>query len=135
METILVTVSVLSTLLVVGIVLGIVIVFNKLKGKVDVEVVKKDRVSFEKEIEILHNIIDSREENIRRELESVEKDLWRSHEKMQEEMERNFEDIMRTIDSRVDRLYEKLSKRDVECNHRLDSLENKIGDNKQLLTD
>ena len=37
METILVTVSVLSTLLVVGIVLAVVIVFNKFKGKVDVE--------------------------------------------------------------------------------------------------
>ena len=135
METILVTVSVLSTLLVVGIVLGIVIVFNKLKGKVDVEIVKKDRVNFEKEIERLYSIIDTREENTRRELESVERDLWRSHEKMQEEMERNFDDIMRTIDSRVDRLYEKLSKRDAECNHRLDSLENKMGDNKQLLTD
>ena len=38
MEAILVTVSVLSTLLVVGIVLSVVIVFNKLKDKVDVRV-------------------------------------------------------------------------------------------------
>ena len=39
METILITVSVLSTLAVVAIVLSVVVILNKLKGKVDVEVI------------------------------------------------------------------------------------------------
>ena len=50
METILVTVSVLSTLLVVGIVLAVVIVFNKFKGKVDVEKYKMYHYDNEKEM-------------------------------------------------------------------------------------
>ena len=39
METILITVSVLSTLAIVAIVLSVVVILNKLKGKVDVEVI------------------------------------------------------------------------------------------------
>ena len=55
METILVTVSVLSTLLVVGIVLGIVIVVNKLKGKVDVETFKSKKYDNEREVERIYH--------------------------------------------------------------------------------
>ena len=39
METILITVSVLSTLAIVAIVLFVVVILQKLKGKVDVEVI------------------------------------------------------------------------------------------------
>jgi len=54
METILVTVSVLSTLVVVGIVLAVVIVFNKFKGKVDVETYKNYEYDNQRELDRIY---------------------------------------------------------------------------------
>ena len=59
MEAILVTVSVLSTLLVVGIVLSVVIVFNKLKDKVDVRVFENIHNENKKEVDLIYNEISS----------------------------------------------------------------------------
>ena len=130
METILVTVSVLSTLLVVGIVLAVVIVFNKLKGKVDVESFKMNEYDNQREIERIYNEISSIEEDINKKSHEVERALWGEYEMNSERTEREFDEIRRMIDSRTDKLYDKIH-----------SLEGTIGglvdkkDSKQLLTD
>ena len=130
METILVTVSVLSTLLVVGIVLAVVVVFNKLKGKVGVETYKMYKYDSEKELERIYNEISSIEEDINKKSHEVERALWGEYEKNSERTEREFDEIRRMIDSRTDKLYDKIH-----------SLEGTIAglidkkDSKQLLTD
>ena len=130
METILVTVSVLSTLLVVGIVLAVVIVFNKFKGKVDVETFKMNEYDNQREIERIYNEISSIEEDINKKSHEVERALWGEYEMNSERTEREFDEIRRMIDSRTDKLYDKIH-----------SLEGTIAglidkkDSKQLLTD
>ena len=130
METILVTVSVLSTLLVVGIVLAVVIVFNKFKGKVDVETFKMNEYDNQREIERIYNEISSIEEDINKKSHEVERALWGEYEMNSEKTEREFDEIRRMIDSRTDKLYDKIH-----------SLEGTIAglidkkDSKQLLTD
>ena len=73
METILVTVSVLSTLLVVGIVLGIVIVVNKLKGKVDVETFKSKKYDNEREVERIYHELSLINDNINNKTDEIER--------------------------------------------------------------
>jgi len=130
METILVTVSVLSTLLVVGIVLAVVIVFNKFKGKVDVERYKMNEYDNQREIERIYNEISSIEDDINKKSHEVERALWGEYEMNSEKTEREFDEMRRMIDSRTDKLYDKIQ-----------SLEGTIAglidkkDNKQLLTD
>ena len=130
METILVTVSVLSTLLVVGIVLAVVVVFNKLKGKVGVETYKMYKYDSEKELERIYNEISSIEDDINKKSHEVERALWGEYEMNSERTEREFDEIRRMIDSRTDKLYDKIH-----------SLEGTIAglidkkDSKQLLTD
>tara|TARA_B100001778_G_C18247062_1_gene476030 strand:- start:10 stop:402 length:393 start_codon:yes stop_codon:yes gene_type:complete len=130
METILVTVSVLSTLLVVGIVLAVVIVFNKFKGKVDVETFKMNEYDNQREIERIYNEISSIEEDINKKSHEVERALWGEYEMNSERTEREFDEIRRMIDSRTDKLYDKIH-----------SLEGTIAgltdkeNSKQLLTD
>jgi len=130
METILVTVSVLSTLLVVGIVLAVVIVFNKFKGKVDVERYKMNEYDNQREIERIYNEISSIEEDINKKSHEVERALWGEYEMNSEKTEREFDEMRRMIDSRTDKLYDKIH-----------SLEGTIAglidkkDSKQLLTD
>jgi peptidoglycan hydrolase CwlO-like protein len=130
METILVTVSVLSTLLVVGIVLAVVIVFNKFKGKVDVETFKMNEYDNQREIERIYNEISSIEDDINKKSHEVERALWGEYEMNSERTEREFDEIRRMIDSRTDKLYDKI--------HSLEgTLEGLTDDNntKQLLTD
>ena len=130
METILVTVSVLSTLLVVGIVLVVVIVFNKFKGKVDVETFKMNEYDNQREIERIYNEISSIENDINKKSHEVERALWGEYEMNSEKTEREFDEMRRMIDSRTDKLYDKIQ-----------SLEGTIAglvdkkDSKQLLTD
>jgi len=130
METILVTVSVLSTLLVVGIVLSVVIVFNKFKGKVDVEKYKMYQYDNQREINRIYNEISSIEEDINKKSHEVERALWGEYERNSERTEREFDEIRRMIDSRTDKLYDKIH-----------SLEGTIAgltdkeNSKQLLTD
>ena len=108
METILVTVSVLSTLLVVGIVLSVVIVINKLKGKVDVEKFKMSKYDNQTEIERIYSEISSIENDINNKSREVERALWDEYEMNSEKTEREFVNIRRMIDSRLDKLYDKI---------------------------
>ena len=131
METILVTVSVLSTLLVVGIVLAVVIVFNKFKGKVDVEKYKMYHYDNEKEIERIYNKISSIESDINKKSHEVERALWGEYEMNSERTEREFDEIRRMIDSRTDKLYDKIH----SLEGTIDGLTSKKKNKKQLLTD
>ena len=131
METILVTVSVLSTLLVVGIVLAVVIVFNKFKGKVDVEKYKMYHYDNEKEIERIYNEISSIESDINKKSHEVERALWGEYELNSERTEREFDEIRRMIDSRTDKLYDKIH----SLEGTIDGLNSKKKNKKQLLTD
>ena len=130
METILVIVSVLSTLLVVGIVSAVVIVFNKFKGKVDVEKYKMYQYDTQREVERIYNEISSMENDINKKSHEVELALWGEYEMNTERTEREFDEIRRMIDSRSDKLYDKIH-----------SLEGTIAgltdkeNSKQLLTD
>ena len=126
METILVTVSVLSTLLVVGIVLGIVIVINKLKGKVDVETFKMSEYDNNREVERIYNEISAINDDINKKSEQVERSLWGEFEMNTERTQREFDEIRRMIDSRCDKLYDKIS--------RIEEL-NDNNNKSQLLTD
>lgn len=131
METILVTVSVLSTLLVVGIVLAVVIVFNKFKGKVDVEKYKMYQYDNQKEIERIYNEISSIEDDINKKSHEVERALWGEYEMNSERTEREFDEIRRMIDSRTDKLYDKIH----SLEGTIDGLTIKKKNKKQLLTD
>ena len=131
METILVTVSVLSTLLVVGIVSAVVIVFNKFKGKVDVEKYKMYQYDNEKEIERIYNEISSIESDINKKSHEVERALWGEYELNSERTEREFDEIRRMIDSRTDKLYDKIH----SLEGTIDGLNSKKKNKKQLLTD
>lgn len=131
METILVTVSVLSTLLVVGIVLAVVIVFNKLKGKVGVETFRISNYDKEKDIERIYNEISSIESDINKKSHEVERALWGEYEINSERTEREFDEIRRMIDSRTDKLYDKIH----SLEGTIDGLTIKKKNKKQLLTD
>ena len=126
MEAILVTVSVLSTLLVVGIVLGIVIVVNKLKGKVDVETFKMSEYDNNREVERIYHEISAINDDINKKSEQVERSLWGEFEMNTERTQREFDEIRRMIDSRCDKLYDKIS--------RIEEL-NDNNNKSQLLTD
>ena len=131
METILVTVSVLSTLLVVGIVLSVVIVINKLKGKVDVEKFKMSKYDNQTEIEAGALQISSIENDINNKSREVERALWDEYEMNSEKTEREFVNIRRMIDSRLDKLYDKIH----SLEGSLDGLTSKKKNKKKLLTD
>ena len=124
METLLVTVSVLSTLLVVGIVLGIVIVFNKLKDKVDVTIYENDIQTRKiKEIDLIHEISENNRSLYNR-VDNLEKELWDTSDRNIEKTERDIDEIKRLLDSRCDKLYDQIK-----------SIEKQKGNNKQLLTE
>ena len=131
MEAILVTVSVLSTLLVVGIVLSVVIVINKLKGKVDVETFKMNKYDNQTEIERIYSEISSIENDINNKSHEVERALWGEYEMNSEKTEREFDEIRRMIDSRLDKLYDKIH----SLEGTIAGLTDKNNNNKQLLTD
>ena len=131
MEAILVTVSVLSTLLVVGIVLSVVIVFNKLKGKVDARVFESIQNENKKEVDLIYNEISSLEEDFNNKTNEVERSLWDTIDKHYGKTEREFDEIRRMIDSRMDRLYDKIH----SLESSLDGLASKKKNKKQLLTD
>ena len=131
MEAILVTVSVLSTLLVVGIVLSVVIVFNKLKGKVDARVFESIQNENKKEVDLIYNEISSLEGNFNNKTNEVERSLWDTIENNYGKTEREFDEIRRMIDSRMDRLYDKIQ----SLESSLDGLASKKKNKKQLLTD
>ena len=102
METLLVVVSVLSTLVIVTIGISIVVFVNMLKSKVDVidlDGVIRDHQHSEKEVSFeISNIYTK----IEKEIELVQREYYDN----QLEVDRAFEESGRRLDSRCDKLYE-----------------------------
>ena len=125
METILITVSVLSTLGVVAIVLSITNALNKLKGKVDVETMNNIERGLREDIENNYRLIDM----------SVE-DIHNTYERKMENLEHHISKVDRRIDSRSDKLVDHMCR---EFNVVYEKLDNKSevtkDSNKKLLND
>jgi len=137
METILITVSVLSTLGVVAIVLSIVNVLNRLKGKVDVRVYDNDNYEKQSEEIRLNNHIGDVESSLREEVENNYRLIDRSVEDIHNRYDRKIEiledlisKVDRRIDSRSDKLVDHMCR---EMNVLHDKLDNKS--NKELIKD
>jgi len=112
MEIIISIVSVLSTLVVVGVVLSFVVLRKSIKEKVDVEVFHSLERYIAQELE---------ESNRIREQEINDVHSHLSH--LKEELLRNIDSTHNTIESRCDKLYDEISK--VKTNNK----------SKELLTD
>ena len=121
METILITVSVLSTLGVVAIVLSITNVLNKLKGKVDVGTMNDIERGIREDIENIYRLIDR----------SVE-DIHNTYERKMENLEHHISKVDKRIDSRSDKLVDHMCK---EFNTVHEKLDNKKDSNLKLLKD
>ena len=120
METILVIVSVLSTLVIVAIVLSVVVILKTLKGKVEVvdfdgflknQELKEKDASYEiagisSEIFTTHDVINNR---IDREFEQ----FYREYESDKKENKVEFSGIHSTIDRRCDKLYDSLKQSEI----------------------
>lgn len=117
METI--VVSVLSTLGVVALVMTFVVAFIKLKNKVGVNKHEKDVESLHLEIIKLRNDIESSTalDEVYRLINTNNEEIWRESEKITDQIRIQVEDVRSFIDSRCDRL------------------DNKIKGSKQILTD
>jgi hypothetical protein len=121
METILITVSVLSTLGVVAIVLSIVNVLNRLKGKVDVGTMNDIERSLREEVENNYRLIDRNVE-----------DIHNSFDRKIEILEDLISKVDRRIDSRSDKLVDHMCR---EFNVVHEKLDNKKDSNLKLLKD
>ena len=113
METILITVSVLSTLGVVAIVLSIVNVLNRLKGKVDVEtmndierclreVIVNDHMSMNRNIEDIYNRYDRKIEILEELISKVDKRIDSRSDKLVDHMCREFNVVHEKLDNKKD---------------------------------
>ena len=99
METILITVSVLSTLSVVAIVLSVVVILHKLKGKVDVEVINEVERGLKEDIENNYRLI-----------EGSVGDIHNTYERKIENLEHFISKVDRRIDSRADKLVDHMGR-------------------------
>ena len=125
METILITVSVLSTLGVVAIVLSITNVLNKLKGKVDVGTMNDIERGIREDIENIYRLIDR----------SVE-DIHNTYERKMENLEHHISKVDRRIDSRSDKLVDHMCREFNVVHEKLDNKSEVTKDsNKTLLND
>jgi len=126
MDTILITVSVLSTLGVVAIVLSIVNVLNRLKGKVDVETM----VSLEHYAEKVESSLREDIENNYRLIDRSVEDIHNIYDKKYEKLYDYICKVDKRIDSRSDKLVNHM------CSE-FDRLHNKIDkkEEKKLLND
>ena len=125
METILITVSVLSTLGVVAIVLSITNVLNKLKGKVDVGTMNDIERGIREDIENIRRLIDR----------SVE-DIHNTYERKMENLEHHISKVDRRIDSRSDKLVDHMCREFNVVHEKLDNKSEVTKDsNKKLLND
>jgi|TARA_R110000823_G_scaffold2782_3_gene11133 gas vesicle protein len=125
METILITVSVLSTLGVVAIVLSITNVLNKLKGKVDVGTMNDIERGIREDIENIYRLIDR----------SVE-DIHNTYERKMENLEHHISKVDRRIDSRSDKLVDHMCREFNVVHEKLDNKSEVTKDsNKKLLND
>ena len=125
METILITVSVLSTLGVVAIVLSITNVLNKLKGRVDVETMNNMERSLKEDIENNYRLIDM-----------VVEDIHNTYERKMENIEHHISKVDRRIDSRSDKLVDHMCREFNVVHEKLDNKSEVTKDsNKKLLND
>lgn len=139
METILIIRSVLSTLGVVAIVLSIVSVVKKLKGKVDVRVYDNDNYEKQSEEIRLNNHIGDIERTLREEVENNYRLIDRSVEDIHNRYDRKLEiledlisKVDRRIDSRSDKLVDHMCR---EMNVLHDKIDNESKSDKKLLND
>ena len=111
METILITVSVLSTLGVVAIVLSITNVLNKLKGKVDVgtmndierglrEDIVNDHMSMNRNIEDIYNRYDRKIEILEELISKVDKRIDSRSDKLVDHMCKEFNVVYEKLDNK-----------------------------------
>jgi len=126
METILITVSVLSTLAIVAIVLSVVVILNKLKGKVDVEVINDVmrecshiRADLEMETSEINEITNRR-------ISKTEDTLYREIEERYKDINNDIDNINKKIDSRNDKLHDHIGKE-------VDNLYREINNNQKVL--
>jgi hypothetical protein len=125
METILITVSVLSTLGVVAIVLSITNVLNKLKGKVDVGTMNDIERGVREDIENNYRLIDRNTE-----------DIHNTYNRKIEILEDMISKVDKRIDSRSDKLVEQMCRELDSVHEKLDNkLEVTKDSNKKLLND
>ncbi len=121
METILIIRSVLSTLGVVAIVLSIVSVVKKLKGKVDIQMISDVERTLREEVENNYRLIDR----------SVE-DIHNTYDRKIEILEDLISKVDRRIDSRSDKLVDHMCR---EMNVLHDKIDNESKSDKKLLND
>jgi len=125
METILITVSVLSTLGVVAIVLFIVNVLNKLTGKVDVGTMNDIERGLREDIENNYRLIDRNVE-----------DIHNTYDRKMGDLERHISKVDKRIDSRSDKLVDHMCREFNVVHEKLDNkLEVTKDSNKKLLQD
>jgi hypothetical protein len=125
METILITVSVLSTLGVVAIVLSITNVLNKLKGKVDVGTMNDIERGVREDIENNYRLIDRNTE-----------DIHNTYNRKIEILEDMISKVDKRIDSRSDKLVDHMCREFNVVHEKLDNkLEVTKDSNKKLLND
>ena len=141
METILITVSVLSTLGVVAIVLSIVNVLRKLKGKVGVYTVKEIEKSLKDKADTLTmNAVESslrvKIENNYRLIDRSVEDIHNTYERKMENLEHHISKVDKRIDSRSDKLVDHMCREFNVVHEKLDNkLEVTKDSNKKLLND
>ena len=140
METILVTVSVLSTLAIVAIVLSVVVILQKLKGKIDVEVINETIREFEKretelamEISGIMNETLQLNETLNRRIDQEVDIITRHSEDAHRDIRNYIENVDKKIDSRADKLYDHIGSEIQKIYNKCECL-NK-NDNKKLLND
>jgi len=126
METILVTVSVLSTLAIVAIVLSVVVIHQKLKGKVDVEVMNDVIKECDINNDELERGIISRSEETNSRINKLEDAMYREIEERHREINNGVDDINRRIDSRHDKLHAHIGKE-------VENLYREINNNQKVL--
>lgn len=125
METILITVSVLSTLGVVAIVLSITNVLNKLKGKVDVGTMNDIERGVREDIENNYRLIDRNTE-----------DIHNMYSRRLDDLEGLISKVDKRIDSRSDKLVDHMCREFNVVHEKLDNKSEVTKDsNKKLLND
>ena len=125
METILITVSVLSTLGVVAIVLSITNVLNKLKGKVDVGTMNDIERGVREDIENNYRLIDRNTE-----------DIHNTYSRRLDDLEGLISKVDKRIDSRSDKLVDHMCREFNVVHEKLDNKSEVTKDsNKKLLND
>ncbi len=117
MEAILVTVSGLSTLVVVAIVLSVVVILCKLKGKVGVEVINDVIRQCDDNKTDLEMEISGINEDINRRIDKIEDSFYRDMGDRFRKVDSSIIDVDKKIDSRNDKLYDHM-REELENLHR-----------------